>query len=199
MKNSFKFLALIIIFVFTGTSSAVAQNQVSDTLNTVILTCDERFDKIKLVAPKTTGNGTTQTNPLKDKNGNYVPVKVKGFRLQVLNTTDRTQAYNMKSQLYAAMDNQQAYVLAKLPYYIVQFGDFFNRKDAELARVYINKKLKVNCNIVNAELLALPPEAAKDKLVPIPTSGTGTTTKPKTTTKTTAKTPKRTTAIVKPK
>ena len=65
----------------------------------------------------------------------------KGYRLQILNTRSRDEAFNTKANLLQNFADQKAYVLYQSPYFKVRIGNFLERADAEkfkiqLARIY---------------------------------------------------------------
>ncbi len=53
-----------------------------------------------------------------------------GYRLQVLSTQSRDQAYQLKSELLQRFPEQKAYVLYQSPYFKIRFGNFIDRADA---------------------------------------------------------------------
>lgn len=55
----------------------------------------------------------------------------KGYRLQVLNTRSRDDAFKTKALLLQNFPNEKAYVLYQSPYFKVRIGNFVNRSDAE--------------------------------------------------------------------
>jgi hypothetical protein len=55
----------------------------------------------------------------------------KGYRLQVLNTRSRDDAFKMKAALLENFPDQKAYVLYQSPYFKVRIGNFVNRSDAD--------------------------------------------------------------------
>jgi hypothetical protein len=55
----------------------------------------------------------------------------KGYRLQVLNTRSRDDAFKMKATLLENFPDQKAYVLYQSPYFKVRIGNFVNRSDAD--------------------------------------------------------------------
>ena len=55
----------------------------------------------------------------------------KGYRLQVLNTRSRDEAFKIKATLLQNFPDQKAYVLYQSPYFKVRVGNFINRSDAE--------------------------------------------------------------------
>ncbi|MEO8710526.1 MAG: SPOR domain-containing protein [Parafilimonas sp.] len=55
----------------------------------------------------------------------------KGYRLQVLNTRSRDEAFKTKALLLENFPDEKAYVLYQSPYFKVRIGNFVNRNDAE--------------------------------------------------------------------
>ena len=55
----------------------------------------------------------------------------KGYRLQVLSTRSREDAFKLKSQLLQMFPAQQSYVLFQSPYFKVRIGNFIRKSDAE--------------------------------------------------------------------
>ena len=55
----------------------------------------------------------------------------KGFRLQVLNTRSRDEAFKTKTMLLENFPDEKAYVIYQSPYFKVRVGNFLNRNDAE--------------------------------------------------------------------
>lgn len=54
-----------------------------------------------------------------------------GFRIQVLNTTDRSQATAVKTKLLELYPDEKVYLFYQDPYFKVRFGNFRNRSDAD--------------------------------------------------------------------
>ncbi len=150
----------ILVGVLLTSSILKAQQLETDTLGTVLFTADTRFDKVKLTPSG--GGGVKGTRIIKkDDKGNYLPVLVNGYRLQVLTTTDRAQADAMKAKLYNLFPGQKAYKVTKPPYYSVQQGDYISKEEAQRARSYAVKALGQAVYIVNVKIMALPPEAGE--------------------------------------
>lgn len=65
----------------------------------------------------------------------------KGFRIQVLNTTDRNQALATKSKLLTLYPDQKTYLMYQAPYFKIRIGNFVEKAEAddlkkELARMF---------------------------------------------------------------
>lgn len=55
----------------------------------------------------------------------------KGYRLQVLNTKSREQAFTTKADLLSQFPDQKTYVIFQSPFFRIRFGNFISRKEAE--------------------------------------------------------------------
>ena len=65
----------------------------------------------------------------------------KGYRIQVLNTTDRNQALATKSKLLTLYPDQKTYLMYTAPYFKIRIGNFVEKSEAddlkkELARMF---------------------------------------------------------------
>ena len=65
----------------------------------------------------------------------------KGYRIQVLNTTDRNQALNTKSRLLTIYPEHKTYLMYQAPYFKIRIGNFVEKSEAddlkkELARMF---------------------------------------------------------------
>jgi hypothetical protein len=65
----------------------------------------------------------------------------KGYRIQVLNTTDRNQALATKSKLLTLYPEQKTYLMYQAPYFKIRIGNFVEKAEAddlkkELARMF---------------------------------------------------------------
>lgn len=72
-----------------------------------------------------------------------------GFRIQVINTTDRGAAIQAKTKVYQLYPELKAYLLYQAPYFRLRVGNFINRKDAENYQRKLSKEFKQNLFIVN--------------------------------------------------
>ena len=55
----------------------------------------------------------------------------KGYRLQVLNTRSRDDAFKLKASLLESFPDEKVYILYQSPYFKVRIGNFTSRDDAE--------------------------------------------------------------------
>ena len=105
---------LIIAILFSG--SALANSG-----DTIIVHKDPRLDIF--TAKQASINKVTARM---SSNGLF-----KGFRLQVLNTRSRDDAFKTKAMLLENFPDEKTYVLYQSPYFKVRIGNFVNRNDAE--------------------------------------------------------------------
>jgi len=63
----------------------------------------------------------------------------KGFRLQLLSSNNRNQAFKLKYELMTKYPEHKAYVVYQAPYFKVRIGNFLKREDAEKARKLLLK------------------------------------------------------------
>ena len=64
---------------------------------------------------------------------------VPGFRIQVINTRDRNQAYEAKTKVYEQFPDWQPYLLYQAPYYKLRVGDFKTEEEAQAALQQLSK------------------------------------------------------------
>ena len=105
---------LIIAILFSG--SALANSG-----DTIIVHKDSRLDIF--TAKQASINKVTARM---SSNGLF-----KGYRLQVLNTRSRDDAFKTKAMLLENFPDEKTYVLYQSPYFKVRIGNFVNRNDAE--------------------------------------------------------------------
>ncbi len=99
--------------------------------DTVIIHADARVDMFvneEIAVNKRTANMTS--------GGLY-----KGYRLQVLSTRSREEAFKLKAWFLQNEPGQKAYLLFQTPYFKVRIGNFLTKSDAldykkELTRIY---------------------------------------------------------------
>ena len=65
---------------------------------------------------------------------------IAGFRLQVINTSDRTAAISAKTKIYQLHPELKAYLLYQAPYFRLRVGNFKDKDEAEDYRVSLSKE-----------------------------------------------------------
>ena len=88
-----------------------------------------------------------------------------GYRLMVLNTSDRTLAMQVRSQLLQQYPDQKVYMSFQSPYIKLKFGNFVERPDAEKIRKQLadQKLVPGNIYIVPETIEIKPEKPAKDE------------------------------------
>ena len=116
--------------------------------DTIIVHKDARLDILsskQAAANKLTAKMTS--------NGQY-----KGYRLQVLNSHSRDEAFKAKADLVQLFPDQKSYVLYQSPYFKVRIGNFIEKSDALLFKDQLAKKYPQNAYIVEDIIEYTPTE-----------------------------------------
>lgn len=128
-----KFLTLLLLLIVSNCFHQKARAAV----DTIIIHADPRvamFVNEEIGVNKRTANMTS--------GGLY-----RGYRLQVISTRSREEAFNLKAWFLQNEPDQKTYLLYQSPYFKVRIGNFLSKDDAlnfkkELARIY-NKPMYV--------------------------------------------------------
>ena len=84
---------------------------------------------------------------------------VNGFRLMVLNTTDRNYAMKVRAALLQQYPDQKMYMVFLTPYIKIKLGNFINKVDADKIRKKILDSKLVSGNIyILSEQVELKPK-----------------------------------------
>ena len=123
----------ILSILFAGTtffSKSFAQtDSVKKGADTIIVNKDPRLDI--LTQKQALVNKRSQ---MMTSNGLY-----KGYRLQLLSTNNRNQAFKLKYDLLTNYPDHKAYVTYQAPYFKVKLGNFLKKEDAQKMRKQISK------------------------------------------------------------
>jgi hypothetical protein len=93
-----------------------------------------------------------------------LPRTAKGYRLMVLNSSDRNFAMKVRTQLLQRYPEQKVYMSFQPPNIKLKFGNFLEKEEAENYRKEILKNKLVTNNVyVVPETIEIKPEKAKDK------------------------------------
>jgi hypothetical protein len=115
--------------------------------DTIIVKKDPRIDVLtsKQIAINKRSSMLTST-------GQY-----KGYRIQVMSTTSRDQAFNIKGDLLSKFPTEKSYVMFQSPYFKVRMGNFLKRKEADAFRKNLNKLFPQGVFIVEDTIEYTPP------------------------------------------
>ncbi|MES2776105.1 MAG: SPOR domain-containing protein [Bacteroidota bacterium] len=101
----------------------------------------------------------------KTSNGQY-----KGYRIMVLNTTDRELAYKTKGQLLSRFPDHSVYMSYQAPFFKLKAGDFIKKEDAEDLRKRLSSMMPKGVFVV-PEIINVKPEDEKKYLEEIEEKG----------------------------
>lgn len=97
--------------------------------DTVIVRKDPRLD---LLAAKQ--QQANQRSAMMTRDGLY-----KGFRIQVISTSKRDDAFAMKADLMARFPEHKVYVVFQSPNFKVRIGNFLKKEEADKFKTQLNK------------------------------------------------------------
>lgn len=106
--------------------------------DTIIVHKDPRLDVLTQKQVQTNRHSLMLTS-----NGQY-----KGFRIQVVSTTSRDEAFKLKADLLLKLPDEKSYVVFQSPYFKVRIGNFLKKDDAEKFRKQYAKLLPQGIYIV---------------------------------------------------
>lgn len=108
--------------------SAFAQN--ADSLNKVVVFKDYRLDIL--------GQKEAELNTALLK---LQARTTQGFRLMILNTSDKDYAFKIRAELLQRFPEQKLYMWFANPYIRIKFGNFKTKEDADIYKKQISKML----------------------------------------------------------
>ena len=73
---------------------------------------------------------------------------VAGYRLQVINTSDRNAAISAKTKIYQLYPELKAYLLYQAPYFRLRVGNFTDKDEAEDYRKSLSREFPNNVFLV---------------------------------------------------
>jgi hypothetical protein len=120
---------ILFCFIISVVSICKAQTVVDTIGSNVFVVKDSRFDLLVKKKAEINKKSAESKKPSK------------GYRIQVLNTTDRNQALATKSRLLTLYPDQKTYLKYQAPYFKIRIGNFVEKAEAddlkkELARMF---------------------------------------------------------------
>ncbi|MBC7651956.1 MAG: SPOR domain-containing protein [Deinococcales bacterium] len=82
----------------------------------------------------------------------------KGYRVQVLSTQSRGEAFKMKTDLLTRFPEEKTYLMFQSPNFKVRLGNYLKRSDAEKVRQQLNTLLSRNAYVVEDAVEYTPKE-----------------------------------------
>jgi len=86
----------------------------------------------------------------------------KGYRIQVLNTTDRNQALAAKSKLLSAYPEHKTYLMYQAPYFKIRIGNFIEKSDADGLKKQLTRMFPAGVFVIPSDI-ETKPEKEKEK------------------------------------
>ena len=80
----------------------------------------------------------------------------KGFRVQVISTTNRDEAFKTKNDLAAKFPDQKIYTIFQSPTFKVRIGNFLKKEDAENFRKQISSMFSQGIYVVDDAIEYVP-------------------------------------------
>jgi len=116
--NNGRFMQKILLLALIGCLSLGAFAQ--DSTSSIVIHKDPRIDL--LVKKQAQINEETTRDARRS---------MPGFRIQVINTSDRTAAINAKTKVYQLYPELKAYLLYQSPYFRLRVGNFRDKEEAD--------------------------------------------------------------------
>lgn len=130
--NMKKILPGFLLFFAAQAVQAQQPEPVKDTVPppAILVEKDPRIDVMagKKIASGDFSGKTGTKKVIQDKYGN---VLMPGYRLQVLNSSDRNLVYKTKAMLYQRFPGNGVYVVSQAPFFKLRFGNFASKPEAE--------------------------------------------------------------------
>jgi SPOR domain len=86
-----------------------------------------------------------------------------GFRIQVINTNDRTQALAAKTKVYQQYPELKAYLLYQAPYFRLRVGNFKTKQEADAYQKKLTKHFPPTNLIIVRDMIEIKPEKFIDE------------------------------------
>lgn len=136
---------LFVILLSTFATSYLQAQKVKDTLaNGAIVVKDARYDVLSAKKAEINKKAAESKKPNK------------GFRIQVLNTTDRNQALIAKSKLLSLYPDHKTYLMYQAPYFKLRIGNFEDRKGADALKKELNRLFPTGVFVIPSDIELKP-------------------------------------------
>jgi hypothetical protein len=142
----------IAIIMFFGSGYWATASIVKDT---IIIHKDARMDVLTSKQILANKKASLQTS-----SGQY-----KGFRVQVVSTSNRDQAFKVKGELLSRFPDQKSYALFQSPNFKVRIGNFLKKADAEKFKVQLQKFYSTGVFVVEDAIDYIPTKEEEEQLL----------------------------------
>jgi hypothetical protein len=116
----------VYVFLILLSQSVNAQMQRDTLTGGVIVIKDKRYDLLSKKKADINQKAMIARTP------------VKGFRLQIMNTTNRSEVLEAKSKMLSLYPEHKLYLIYQAPYFKLRMGNFKERADAAALKEQIN-------------------------------------------------------------
>lgn len=141
----------IVILFFVAVLFANA----SWSMDTVIVHKDARMDVLTARQAQINKKSSLLTST-----GQY-----KGYRVQVVSTSNRDQAFKIKGELLSRFPDQKTYALFQSPNFKVRIGNFLKKPDAEKFKLQLTKLYTTGVFVVEDAIDYSPTKEEEDQLL----------------------------------
>lgn len=86
----------------------------------------------------------------------------KGYRIQVLNTTDRNQALNIKSKLLKLYPEHKTYLMYQAPYFKLRIGNFVEKSEADALKKELSRMFPAGVFVIPSDIEIKPEKEKED-------------------------------------
>jgi hypothetical protein len=117
---------VLALFIAWCALPAIAQ---TDSTSSIVIHKDPRVDMLV--------KKQAQINEVTTRDARRM---VSGYRLQVINTSDRSAAIAAKTKVYQLYPDLKAYLLYQAPYFRLRVGNFTDKEEAEEYRKTLSKE-----------------------------------------------------------
>jgi hypothetical protein len=89
----------------------------------------------------------------------------KGYRVQVVSSSNRDQAFKVKGELLSRFPDQKSYTLFQAPNFKVRIGNFLKKADAEKFKLQLQKFYTTGVFVVEDAIDYTPTKEEEDQLL----------------------------------
>lgn len=125
------------------------------SMDTVIVHKDARMDVLTAKQAQINKKSSFLTST-----GQY-----KGYRVQVVSTSNRDQAFKIKGELLSRFPDQKTYALFQSPNFKVRIGNFLKKPDAEKFKLQLTKLYTTGVFVVEDAIDYSPTKEEEDQLL----------------------------------
>lgn len=140
-----------LFFLMIGVAAFASAQMVTDTIsNAVYVVKDSRLDLLTKKKAEINKKAADAKRP------------TKGYRIQVLNTTDRTQAFKTKSKLLSVYPDHKTYLMYQAPYFKIRIGNFVEKGEADDLKKELTRMFPAGVFVIPSHIEGKPEKEKED-------------------------------------